>query len=79
MLVLNILNTAVSVNRPAQSENSGIVQGCYGRTTPGFDYRAKLHTTTAWRLRFLRSLRPNARLRSHIAKPQSVKRNGACL
>ena len=62
------------MNRPAQSENSGIVQGCYGRTTPGLDYRAKLHITTAWRLRFLRSLRPKTRLRSHIAKPQSVRR-----
>lgn len=42
-----VLNTAVNVNSPAQSEESklasvGIVQDCYGRTTPGSDYRAKL-------------------------------------
>ncbi len=42
------LNTAVNVNSPAQSEDSklasvGIVQDCYGRTTPGSDYGVKLH------------------------------------
>lgn len=56
-----VLNTAVNVNSPAQSEESklasvGIVQDCYGRTTPGSDYRAKLQIIAGCQLSSLRSL-----------------------